>query len=60
MISHLKKTRSKQHPTETVTNTDYADDLALLINTPTQVEFLKQATRSLGLYINANQTVYAF
>ena len=34
-----KKARSKRHPAETITNAGYADDLALLANTPTQSEF---------------------
>ena len=31
-----KKARSRQYPTETITDTDYADDLALFANTPPQ------------------------
>ena len=38
MISHLKKTRTQQYPAESVTNTDYADDQALLSNTSVQTE----------------------
>ena len=30
----LKKARSRQHPAETITYTDYTDDLVLLVNTP--------------------------
>ena len=44
-----------------MTDIDYADDLELLINTPTQTESLlyslEQATRSIGLYMNTNKTV---
>ena len=28
----LKKARSRQYPTETITDADYADDIALLAN----------------------------
>ena len=35
-----KKARSRQYTAETVTATDYSDDLALLRNTPAQAEFL--------------------
>ena len=37
---HIKKARRKQYPAETMTDADYTDDLALLTNTPTQVESL--------------------
>ena len=33
----LAKTRSRQYPTRTIMNVDYADDIALLANTPAQV-----------------------
>ena len=36
----LKKTRSRLYPAQTITDTDYVDDIALLANTPTQAEFL--------------------
>ena len=36
----LKKARSNWYPPETITDTDYADDLALLANTPAQAESL--------------------
>ena len=31
----LKEARSRQYPAETIADTDYADDIALLANTPT-------------------------
>ena len=37
---HIKKTRSRRHSAETMTEADNADDPALLSNTPAQVEFL--------------------
>ena len=55
-----KKGRSKHYPTETMTSTDYTDDLALLSNTPTQAESpsysLEKAAAGIGLYVNANKT----
>ena len=37
-----KRQRGRQYPTETIMDTDYAEDIALLANTPTQVKFLQQ------------------
>ena len=31
----LTKERSRRYPTQTITDTDYTDDIALLVNTPT-------------------------
>ena len=60
----LEKARSRRYPTQTITNTDYADNIALLANTSTQVESLlhslKQAAVGIGLYVNANKTEYMF
>ena len=36
----LKKAKSRLYPAETITDTDYADDLVLLANTPGQVKSL--------------------
>ena len=36
----LTKRRSKRYPAKTITDADYADDLALLANTPNQAETL--------------------
>ena len=36
----LTKERSWRYPTKTITNADYADDIALLANAPTQTETL--------------------
>ena len=36
----LKKKRSRRYPTKTITDADYADDIALLANTPNQAETL--------------------
>ena len=60
MFSHEIKLRSWWYPAETIKDTDYADDLALLANIPAQVESLlhslEQVARSIGLYMNANKT----
>ena len=32
----LTKERSRRYPTQTITDANYADDIALLANTPTQ------------------------
>ena len=34
----LKKKRSRRHPAKTIIDADYADDIALLANTPNQAE----------------------
>ena len=53
-------TLSRWYPTETITEADFTDDLALLKNTPTQAEFLlpnlEQAAEDIGLYEDANKT----
>ena len=60
----LREARSRQYPTEAITDADYTDDLVLLTNTPAQAKSLlhnlKQATISIGLYVNSDKTVYAF
>ena len=55
-------TRRKQYDAETITDTDWADDIALIANTPTQDEpllhSLDQASGYIGLYVNADKTEY--
>ena len=36
----LTKERSRRYPTQTITNTDYTDDIALLANVHAQAETL--------------------
>ena len=36
----LTKERSRRYPAQTITGTDYADDIAILANVPTQAETL--------------------
>ena len=57
-----KKARSRQYPEETLTDTDYADDLELFTNTPSLAKSLlhsqEQAADGIGLYKNANKTEF--
>ena len=50
------------HPATTITDADYADDIAILANTPDQAETLlhslERAAASIGLYVNAHKTEY--
>ena len=58
----LTKKRSRRYPATTITNADYADDIAILANTPDQAETLlhslERAAASIGLYVNAHKTEY--
>ena len=58
----LTKRRSKRYPAKTITNAEFADDLALLANTPNQAETLlhslERATAGIGLHVNAHKTEY--
>ena len=58
----LAKERSKRYPTQTITDTDYANNISLLANTPTQAESLlhslEQEAGSTGLRVNANKAEY--
>ena len=49
-------------PAKTITDADYADDLALLANTPNQAETLlhslERAAAGIGLHVNARKTEY--
>ena len=58
----LTKKRSRRHPAKTITNADYADDIAILANTPNQTETkqhsLERAAAGIDLYVNAHKTEY--
>ena len=58
----LTKKRSRRYPATTITDADYADDIAILTNTPDQAETLlhslERAAASIGLYVNAHKTEY--
>ena len=58
----LTKKRSRRYPAKTTTDADYADDIAILANTPNQAETLlhslKRAAAGIGLHVNAHKTEY--
>ena len=58
----LTKKRSKRYPTKTITDADYADDIAILVKTPnqaeTQLHSLERAAVGIGLHVNAHKTEY--
>ena len=58
----LTKRRSKRYAAKTITDTNCADDLALLANTPNQAETLlhslERAAAGIGIHVNAHRTEY--
>ena len=58
----LTKKRSRRYPAKTITDADYADDIALLANAPNQAETLlhslERAAAGIGLHVNALKTKY--
>ena len=50
----LTKERSRRYPAQTITDVDYADDIEILANTPTQAETLlhsqERAAAGIGLH----------
>ena len=54
--------RSRRYPAKTITDADYADDIAILANTPNQAETLlhslERAAVGIGLHFNAHKTEY--
>ena len=58
----LTKKRSRRYPAKTITDTDYADDIAILANTHNQVETLlhslERAAAGIGFHVNAHETEY--
>ena len=55
----LTKERSRRYPATTITDADYADDIAILANTPDQAETLlhslERAAANIGLHVNAHK-----
>ena len=55
----LAKEKSRRYPAQTITDANYADDIALLANTPAQTESLlhslERAAGGIGLYVNADK-----
>ena len=66
MIKHngfkLAKERSRRYPAKTITDADYADDIALLANTLVQSEnllhSLERAAGDIGPHVNADKMEY--
>ena len=58
----LTKKRSRRYPTKTITDANYADDIAILANTANQAETLlhslERAAAGIGLQVNAHKTEY--
>ena len=58
----LAKERRRRYPAQTITDADYADDIALLANTPAQAETLlhslERAAAGLGFLVNAHKMEY--
>ena len=62
MIPLLKGDRVAHFPSQSITDTDYADDIGLLENTRTeaisQLHNMEQASGGIGLHVNADKTEY--
>ena len=58
----LAKARSRRRPVRMITDADYADDIVLLANIPTQAESLlqslEQAAGGISLHVNADKTEF--
>ena len=58
----MAKERSKRYPIQTITDMDCTNDIALMVNTPTQVETLlhslERAAAGIGLHVNADKKEY--
>ena len=58
----LTKKRSRRYPAKTITSADYANDIALLANTPnkgeTLLHSLERAAAGIGLHVNTHKTEY--
>ena len=55
----LVKERSRRYPAQTISEVDYADDIAILANTPAQAESLlhssERAAAGMGYHVNVNK-----
>ena len=58
----LTKERSRRYPSQTITDADYANDIALLANTPAQAKTLRytleEAAAGIGLHVNTDKMEY--
>ena len=61
-FSAKHKKRRRRYPAKTITDSDYADDIALLANAPNQAETLQhsleRAAAGIGLHVDAHKTEY--
>ena len=61
-IDKIKEKRSRRYTARTITDANYADDIALLANAPaqaeTQLHSLEWAAAGIGLYVNAHKMEY--
>ena len=61
-VGDTQQKRSRRYPAKTITDADYADDIAILANTPNQAETLlhslERTAAGIGLYVNAHKTEY--
>ena len=58
----LTKKRSRKYPAKTITDANYAEDIALLANTPNQAQTLlhslERAAAGIGFHVNAHKTEF--
>ena len=58
----LTKEKSRMYPVQTITDADYADDIAILENAPAQAETLlhslERSAAGIGLHVNAHKKEY--
>ena len=57
----IKPRRSSRYPAEYLTDTDFADDIALissLVNAQSLLQSLQQASNCVGLYLNETKTEF--
>ena len=58
----LTKEKSRRYPAQKITDADYADNIALLANSPAQTETLlhslERAAAAIGLHVNPHKTKY--
>ena len=59
-VFKLVKEKSRWYPAQTIMDADYADDIALLANTPAKTETLlhslERAAADIGLHVYADKT----
>ena len=61
-VFKLAKERSRKYPAQIITDADYADDIALLANSPAQDESLQhsleRAAGGIGIHVNTDKREY--